>query len=151
MSVGSGRLGFRFPPPHSRPRWGSGEGKLQVQAAPGFFPLRPPAGEPPPRPAAASSERGDPAAVHARRQPAPGTGTHSLRLPSGGSARCCCRGEGRGAGDVLLLLLGVGAAVCQQPPTAWLFVRACVCVQGGVPGHHRRLYLFTAVTSSSFS
>lgn len=47
MSVGSGRLGFRFPPPRSRPRWGSGEGKRQVQAVPGFFPLRPLAEEPP--------------------------------------------------------------------------------------------------------
>lgn len=118
---GRGECGLRVPrvplPPAPLPAaLGSGEGKRQVQAAPGFFPLRPPAGEPPPRPAAASSERGDPAAVPARGQAARGMGAHSLRLPSGGAPRCSCRGEGRGAGDVLLLRVSS------------LRQRGCVCV-----------------------
>lgn len=83
-------------------------------------------------------ERGGPAAVPARRA--------SAGRDRGGHTQpaCCrpaappvalCRRRERAAGDVLLLLPGVGERLCRQPAGAW--VSWCVCrgqCRGSVPG-----------------
>lgn len=96
-------------------------------------------GRAPPRPAAASSERGDPGAGAGRTQPAAAfRRLPELLLPGRGS--CGWRGPVAPSRGRELL--------CACSPRQ----RGCVCVcRGGVPGQHRRLYLFPAVTSSSYS
>lgn len=119
---GRGECGLRVPLPPAPLPAALGLGGREAPSSGSAGLLRPPAGE---------HRLGRPPLPPSGVTPVRGPGAHSLRLPSGGSPSCSCRGEGRAAGEVLLLLPGVGSCCVPAAPGS---VAACVCAEGEYPG-----------------
>lgn len=123
MSVGSECLGFRFPPPRSRPRWARGKGsakfrqrrasslsgRLRESRRLGRRPL-PPSGVTPPRCPLGGRRRGEWAHTACGCLPAAPRGAPAEERVVGQGTSCCCVSAASGS-------VGVCACVCAAGST----------------------------------